>query len=242
MVLLEAQSARILAADDDSDLLALVGFTLRHAGFEVVTAKDGNSALEKFASEKPSLLILDINMPGVDGFTVCETIRAQSTVPILMLSARDQETDMVRALEAGADGYLTKPFSPRTLIARTRAVLRRAQPSEVNRLTVDGIRLDIESHSIYTDGGSIHLTRLETKVLQILMSTAGRTVSADRLVTEAWGRTGSEERHALKQVVYRLRRKLDAEPLTRDRLQTTRNSGYRWRADSGEEGTILPLL
>lgn len=221
-------AARILIADDDADLLALVDFTLRHAGFDVVTARNGLEALEAFARSRPELLILDINMPGADGFAVCEAVRAESTLPVIMLSARDQESDMVRALEAGADGYITKPFSPRTLIARVRAVLRRATPDEVNRIEIEGVVLDTEAHAIFHDGTEIHLTRLETKVLQILMTAGGKTVNADRLVTDAWGRNGPEERHALKQVIYRLRRKLDAESGTLDRLQTTRSAGYRW--------------
>lgn len=230
----ETPPTRVLIADDDADLLALVDFTLRHAGFEVVAARNGTKALEAFTREKFSLVILDINMPGLDGFAVCEGIRAQSTVPVMMLSARDQEADMVRALEAGADGYITKPFSPRTLIARARAYLRRAQPSEVNRVEVDGLQLEVDAHAIRFGAEELHLTRLETKVLQALMSTPGRTVSADRLVTDAWGRCGPEERHALKQVIYRLRRKLDSEPALRDRLQTTRSAGYRWSSDHVE--------
>lgn len=233
----EKPGTRILIADDDADLLALVDFTLRHAGFEVVMARDGTEALEAFARTKPDLLILDINMPGADGFAVCEAVRAQSTLPVLMLSARDQESDMVRALESGADGYLTKPFSPRTLIARVRATLRRATPDDPQRIEVEGITLDIEAHAILHKSTQLHLTRLETRVLQILMTTAGRTVSAEKLVSDAWGRSGPEERHALKQVIYRLRRKLDAEAATHDRLQTTRSAGYRWLTDMARRET-----
>ncbi len=117
---------KILIADDDRDLLDLIAFTLAQAGFLVVKAADGTAALSLFASETPDLVVLDINMPGASGFKVCEAIRAQSVVPIMMLTARNEEEDLVRSLELGADDYLTKPFSPRTLLARIKALLRRA--------------------------------------------------------------------------------------------------------------------
>ncbi len=117
---------KVLIADDDRDLLDLIAFTLSQAGFLPIKAPDGNAALALFASEGPDLIVLDINMPGASGFKVCETIRAQSGVPIMMLTARNEEEDLVRSLELGADDYLTKPFSPRTLLARIKALMRRA--------------------------------------------------------------------------------------------------------------------
>lgn len=227
----EALTARILVADDDADLLALVDFTLRHAGFEVVTAKDGLSALNAFEHGKFSLLVLDVNMPGADGFTVCTTVRSQSLLPIVMLTARDQEADMVRALDAGADVYLNKPFSPRTLIARIRALLRRTSEAEVPEVSVGSVVLKPESHSLLANGRELHLTRLETRVLQTLMTHAGRTIGAEKLLMDAWGRAGPEERHALKQVVYRLRRKLADYPDVASFLNTNRNAGYRWQLE-----------
>src|ERR1043165_6206325 len=117
---------KILCADDDKDLLALIAFTLSQAGYLVISAGDGASAIRSFESEAPDLVILDINMPGATGFQVCEAIRAQSRVPVMMLTVRGEEEDLVRALELGADDYMTKPFSPRTLLARVKALLRRA--------------------------------------------------------------------------------------------------------------------
>ena len=117
---------KILSADDDKDLLALIGFTLSQAGYLVVKASDGPSAIKAFEAESPDLVILDINMPGASGFQVCEAVRSKSRVPVMMLTVRGEEEDLVKALELGADDYLTKPFSPRTLLARVKALLRRA--------------------------------------------------------------------------------------------------------------------
>jgi DNA-binding response OmpR family regulator len=223
---------RILIADDDAELLALIGFALRNAGFQVVAAGDGTTALQIFEREPFALMILDIMMPGADGFTVCETVRTRSSMPVIVLSARNNENDIVRALEIGADDYLTKPFSPRTLLARIHAILRRSDLTSSSTLEAGGATLDIERHVLRFEATETHLTPLETLLLQTLMATPGRTVSTERLVTEAWGRTGAEERHALKQVIYRLRRKLETRTSIADRLRTLRNAGYRWETGS----------
>jgi DNA-binding response OmpR family regulator len=222
--------ARILIADDDAELLALIAFALRNAGFQVVATGDGTSALEIFEREPFALIILDIMMPGADGFTVCETVRSRSSTPVIILSARSGEHDIVRALEIGADDYLTKPFSPRTLLARIHAILRRSELISPPQVETGGATLDIQRHVLRFGSVETHLTPLETQLLQALMTTPGRTVSTERLVAEAWGRTGAEERHALKQVIYRLRRKLESRTPIADRLRTLRNAGYRWEA------------
>jgi DNA-binding response OmpR family regulator len=178
-------------------------------------------------------------MPGVDGFTVCQTVRTRSSIPVIILSARSDENDIVRALELGADDYLTKPFSPRTLLARIHAILRRSDLTSSSTLEAGGATLDVERHLLRFESTETHLTPLETLLLQALMTTPGRTVSTERLVTEAWGRAGAEERHALKQVIYRLRRKLETQTPIADRLRTLRNAGYRW--DSGEPRTAASL-
>jgi DNA-binding response OmpR family regulator len=227
----DASSNRLLVADDDAELLALIGFTLRHAGFDVDTAVDGVRALEKLERGPFGLTVLDINMPGIDGFGVCERLRASSTIPVIMLSARNHETDIVRALELGADDYITKPFSPRTLVARIRALLRRTAQADAPTIEGGGATLDVERHALHCGGAVLPLTPLETGVLQVLLRNTGRLVTSARLAAEAWGRAGTEERHALKQVVYRLRRKLeDCGPLA-NALQTTRSAGYRWVGD-----------
>jgi DNA-binding response OmpR family regulator len=223
-----APSNRILVADDDAELLALIGFALRNAGFQVVSTGNGTSALEVFEREPLALMILDIVMPGADGFTVCQTVRARSSTPIIILSARNSEPDIVRALEIGADDYLTKPFSPRTLLARIHAILRRSELILPAVLATGGATLEVERHVLRFESTETHLTPLETQLLRALMATPGRTVSTERLVVDAWGRTGAEERHALKQVIYRLRRKLQARTPIANRLRTLRNAGYRW--------------
>ena len=219
---------KILCADDDKDLLALIAFTLSQAGYLVVRAGDGTTAIRSFASELPDLVLLDINMPGASGFQVCEAIRAQSRVPVMMLTVRGEEEDLVRALELGADDYLTKPFSPRTLLARVKALLRRAGIESADTLTVGALSLDLEAQTLAFGGGeSLRLTRLETRLLQILIAQAGHVVSAERLLAHVWGHRGSGDRQLLKQLVHRLRQKLERASPGNDPLQTEPGVGYR---------------
>src|SRR3954463_12102479 len=139
---------KILSADDDKDLLALIAFTLSQAGYPVGQARGGTQARRAFESEGPDLVILDINMPGATGFQVCEAIRTRSRVPVMMLTVRGEEEDLVRALELGADDYLTKPFSPRTLLARVKALLRRAGLENSAPLAAGRVQLDTQEHTV----------------------------------------------------------------------------------------------
>ena len=192
---------KILAVDDDPDLLALVGFALSQAGFVVVKAVDVPSALRVFAAEAPDLAILDINLPGGSGFEICEAIRKQSRVPVMMLTARGEEEDLVRALDIGADDYLTKPFSPRTLLARVRALLRRAGLETGGAMTAGDLHLDLEAHVLRVGSGEpVKLTKLETRLLQILIANAGHVVGTERLLTHVWGHRGSGDRQLLDNV------------------------------------------
>lgn len=219
---------KVLIADDDADLLGLVGFTLTQAGYLVVKANDGTSAVRIFDRESPDLVVLDINMPGLSGFQVCQTIRSRSQVPIIMLTARGEEEDLVKALELGADDYLTKPFSPRTLIARAKAVMRRVGTEDNTPLSVGQIVLNIEEHTVRIgDAVPVHLTKLEVRLLQMLLANAGRTVNSDRLLTQVWGHRGSGDRQLLKQLVHRLRHKIEADPSAPQFLQTGPGPGYR---------------
>jgi DNA-binding response OmpR family regulator len=219
---------KVLIADDDADLLGLVGFALTQAGYLVVKAIDGPSAVRTFDSESPDLVVLDINMPGLSGFQVCQTIRSRSQVPIVMLTARGEEEDLVKALELGADDYLTKPFSPRTLIARIKAVLRRVGSEDNAPLVVGSIVLNIEEHTVTIGAATpVHLTKLEVRLLQMLLANAGRTVNSDRLLTQVWGHRGSGDRQLLKQLVHRLRHKIEADPSNPQFLQTGPGPGYR---------------
>ena len=222
---------KLLAVDDDPDLLALVAFALTNAGYAVVKATDTHEALRVFDAELPNLVILDINLPSGSGFDVCKSIRGRSEVPILMLTARGEEEDLVRALELGADDYLTKPFSPRTLLARVKALLRRAGIEAGDKVEAGRVSLDLEAHAISIAGGApLRLTRLETRLLQILVAQAGHVVSAERLLAHVWGHRGSGDRQLLKQLVHRLRQKLERDSAGADLLQTEAGVGYRLKA------------
>jgi DNA-binding response OmpR family regulator len=222
---------KLLVVDDDPDLSALVGFALTNAGYGVVKAADTAEALSTFDAELPDLVILDINLPSGSGFDVCRSIRGRSAVPIMMLTARGDEEDLVRALELGADDYLTKPFSPRTLLARVKALLRRAGIEAGDTVEAGQVSLDLEAHAFTIAGGTpIRLTRLETRLLQILVAQAGHVVSAERLLAHVWGHRGSGDRQLLKQLVHRLRQKLEKEPAGADLLHTEAGVGYRLKA------------
>jgi DNA-binding response OmpR family regulator len=219
---------KILVVDDDPDLLALVAFALTNAGYAVVKAADAAPAVAAFDRELPNLVLLDINLPSGSGFDVCRNIRARSQVPVMMLTARGEEEDLVRALELGADDYLTKPFSPRTLLARVRALLRRAGIESADTLTAGSVSLDLEAQTLaFTGGPSLRLTRLETRLLQILIAQAGHVVTAERLLLHVWGHRGSGDRQLLKQLVHRLRQKLERAAPGNDPLQTESGVGYR---------------
>jgi DNA-binding response OmpR family regulator len=218
---------KVLIADDDRDLLELVGFALTQAGYLVAKAGDGTAAIRAFDTEGPDLVLLDINMPGASGFQVCETIRAKSRVPVMMLTVRGEEEDLVKALELGADDYLTKPFSPRTLLARIRALLRRV--GETTMPVASGrVALDAEEHTVRIDAGEpVKLTKLELRLLQMLLARAGHTVSSDRLLVQVWGHRNSGDRQLLKQLVHRLRQKIERDPAAPQLLQTAAGAGYK---------------
>ena len=223
---------KILVADDDADLRALVAFSLRQAGFDVCTAADGADALRVFAAHRPDLVLLDVNMPPPNGLEVCGAIRQSSTVPIMMLSVRDQEDDVVAAIDAGADDYVRKPFSPRALIARVRALVRRGTNLSPGVIEAGNLHLDLEEHTLRIGASPpLNLTPLEVKALQLLVTTPGRTVTAERLLNHVWGRATSRERRTLKQLVYRLRKKLEDDPAAPRVLQTTPGAGYKLVAE-----------
>lgn len=219
---------KILIADDDRDLLGLIAFTLAQASYLVVKASDGPSAIHAFKGESPDLAVLDINMPGASGFQVCEAIRAQSRIPIMMLTVRGEEEDLIKALDLGADDYLTKPFSPRTLLARIKALLRRAGIEAAAPVSMGRLSLNAEEHTVRIDGGElVRLTKLELRLLQMLLANVGRTVTSDRLLVQVWGHRNSGDRQLLKQLVHRLRQKIEADPASPQLLQTSAGSGYK---------------
>lgn len=223
---------RILVADDDADLRALIGFTLMQAGFDICTAVDGESALQAFQRDSPDMVLLDINMPEPNGLKVCREIRGRSPVPIMMLTVRDVEEDLIEAFDSGADDYVHKPFSPRALLARVRALIRRSEPFDAGPVTAGQLRLDPEQRTLqFGAAPPIRLTPLELKAIQLLMVTPGRTVTAERLLLHLWGRATARERRTLKQIIYRLRHKIEADASAPEVLQTTPGAGYKLMAD-----------
>ncbi|HEX5041314.1 MAG TPA: response regulator transcription factor [Candidatus Polarisedimenticolaceae bacterium] len=201
---------KILVADDDLELLGLVAFALRQAGYLTVEAPDGPSALEAFARERPDLVVLDVSMPRLTGLDVLRRIREESRVPVMMLTVRSSEEDVVTSLDLGADDHLAKPFSPRTLLARIRALLRRSSGETAPVTAVGDLALDLAHQTVRVRGGEpVRLTSLEARLLQALLAQAGTPISADRLTTHVWGLRGLGDKQLLKQLVHRLRRKVE---------------------------------
>jgi len=219
---------KILVVDDDRELRELVGFVVRRAGYEVVEAGDGPEAVRRHAVERPDLVILDVNLPGFDGFEVCRRIRAESDTPVMMLTVRGEESDQVRGLDLGADDYLAKPFSPTALLARVRAVLRRRGTDRPAPLGSGAIVLDPDLQTVSVESAPpVRLTNLEFKFLQLMVSTPHRTVPPERLVRHVWGHRGNDDRQLLKQLVHRVRQKIETDPADPRFLKTVSGVGYR---------------
>jgi DNA-binding response OmpR family regulator len=220
---------KALIVDDDRVLADVLAFTLRREGFEIVMAYDGEIAVQRFTEEAPDLIVLDVNMPRLDGFAVCRRIRGLADTPIILLTVRNEEDDIVRGLELGADDYLTKPFSPRQLVARVQAVLRRSRAGRsaaaagvrrVGRLALDTSRREIrvapedgelaQTGELPAAAGSqpaVSLTALECRLLDYLMLNAGHVLTADAIIDHVWG-AGGGDRDMLRQLVRRLRNKV----------------------------------
>jgi DNA-binding response OmpR family regulator len=219
---------KILVVDDDLELLGLVAFALRRAGYLVVEAEDGPSALDTFAREDPDLVILDVNLPRLSGFDVVKRIRADGgSTPILLLTVRSTEEDQVKGLDLGADDHLTKPFSPRTLLARVRARLRRVGVEGSAPLAAGDLVLDLADQQVAIAGGPpVRLTSLELRLLQLLVANAGHAVPTERLLVHVWGHRGSGDRQLLKQLVHRARQKIESDPASPRYLVTVSGVGY----------------
>jgi len=219
---------KTLIVDDDLALADVISFTMRHAGYEVILAYDGQAALDRWEKEAPDLVILDLNLPKLDGLTVCRRIRAQSDTPILILSVRDDEEDIVTGLQLGADDYIVKPFSPRQLVARVEAVLRRssAPSAPTGPITVGMITLDPSRNELRCgEQPAMHLTRLESRLLEVLMRNHNHVIPTDTLIGYVWGPLGGD-RVMLKQLIYRLRRKLEEVFADSVVLDTVSGVGY----------------
>lgn len=228
---------KILVVDDDSELRALLVFALRNAGFLVVAAADAQAARQAAADELPDLVVLDLNLGREDGMTLIPELReGKKARPILVLSVRSTEEDLVRALDLGADDYLTKPFSPRTLLARIRALLRRSGIESPETLEAGEFTLEPSKRQVAIGGRKpVRLTPLELRLLQYLLARTGQTVTSERLLIHVWGSRGAEgDRQLLKQLVHRLRQKIELDPTAPRLLLTDPGEGYR--LETGQPG------
>lgn len=218
---------KILVVEDDFSLSDVLAFTLRRVGYEVITAFDGVAGLQLWEVEKPDLVVLDLNLPKLDGLAVCRQIRSQGHTPIIILSVRSGDEDVVKGLELGADDYIVKPFSPNQLVARIRAVSRRAGVVEkASVLEQAGLTFDRSRNEVQRQGGEpVRLTPLEARLLEALMLHAGQVLTSDTLITAVWGTEGGD-RTMLKQLVYRLRAKIDPGEPPSSLIETIPGIGY----------------
>jgi DNA-binding response OmpR family regulator len=220
----------VLVVDDETRIVELARDYLEHAGFAVITASDGPSALTAVRVRKPDVLVLDLGLPGMDGLDVARTIRRDSTLPIIMLTARDDELDRVLGLEIGADDYVTKPFSPRELVARIRAILRRVdrQDQPGDRIDVAGVAIDIARMRVSVAGRSVELTPTEFQLLVTLARQPGRIFTRSQLLDAIHGVAFESYERAVDAHVKNLRRKLEADPARPRYVLTVYGVGYRF--------------
>jgi two-component system response regulator CpxR len=222
--------ARVLIVDDDAELCALLREFLTRERFDVEFAHDGDSGLKRVLGERFDLVVLDLMLPGMDGIEVLRRLRAVSRVPVLLLTARGEDEDRIQGLNAGADDYLAKPFNPRELVARIRAVLRRTAPAPAS-LEVNGVVLDPGMRDVFCDGQPVELTTLEFDILEILMRSPGRVVSRDTLMERMYKRKATPFDRSIDMHVSHLRRKLET---TRKLIKTVRGVGYQFARSAKE--------
>jgi DNA-binding response OmpR family regulator len=224
----------ILLVDDEDSVRKVLAFPLERDGFTVVQAADGEEALEQFAAHSIDLVVLDIMLPRLDGLEVCKRLRATSTVPIIMLTARDDELDKVIGLELGADDYITKPFSIREFRSRVRALLRRsrsphAQGAPEERIELDGLVIDVPRRTVLVRDEPVQLTYVEFELLRALAASPGRVFSRRMLLEALWKSADYRDPRTIDVHVRHLREKLEVEPRTPEYILTVRGVGYRFR-------------
>ena len=227
-------SSTILLVDDEDSIQKLLAYPLEREGYRVLQARDGVEALERFASERVDLVVLDIMLPKLDGLEVCKRLRAESEVPIIMLTARDDELDKVLGLELGADDYITKPFSIREFRSRVRALLRRAAVSrqvdeDGELISAEGLTIDLARRLVEVGGHRVQLTYVEFELLRILASNPGRVYSRRMLLEALWGGADYREPRTIDVHVRHLREKLERDPAEPEYILTVRGVGYRFR-------------
>jgi two-component system, OmpR family, response regulator len=226
-------SATILLVDDEDAVQKLLTYPLEQEGYRVVQARDGEEALELFAAEQVDLVVLDVMLPKLDGLEVCKRLRGRSLVPIIMLTARDDELDKVLGLELGADDYITKPFSIREFRSRVRALLRRAgaqaTPGEDEVISTDGMRIDVARRRVEVREEPVELTYVEFELLRTLAARPGRVFTRQMLLEALWGDSAYREPRTIDVHVRHLREKLEQDPAAPEFILTVRGVGYRFR-------------
>ncbi len=223
--------ATILVVEDDAHVSDMIQLALEREGYRVLKAFDGARGLDMARAQRPDLVVLDLMLPIMDGFSVCRAIRQSQQTPILILTARSDEVDKVLGLELGADDYLTKPFSPRELVARIRAILRRATPGvgeERQRLDFPSLTIDLDGHEVTVAGEPVGLTPKEFDLLAFLASTPGHVFSRDQLLSSVWGYSYTGDGRTVDEHIKRLRQKVEGRSAPYRYLRTVRGAGYKF--------------
>jgi two-component system KDP operon response regulator KdpE len=223
---------RILVVDDEIRMVRFIRLNLEHDGFQVVEAGSGTQAINRLRSDMPDLILLDVMLPDIDGFEVLRIVRETSQVPVIMLTAKGEEDDRVRGLELGADDYITKPFSPRELVSRVRAVLRRTEsgagPTHGPIIVDERLKIDFDRHEVWVDGELVQLRPTEYRLLYHLVQNAGWVISHDQLLAKVWGYEYRDEPHYVRLYINYLRKKLEKDPANPKYILTERGAGYRF--------------
>ena len=222
-----AMRGRVLIVDDDTALAEMLGIVLRSEGYEPFLCSDGDGALAAFREHKPDLVLLDLMLPGIDGIDVCRQIRAESGVPIVMLTAKTDTIDVVVGLESGADDYVVKPFKPKELVARIRARLRRTEEPTQEMLEIGDLVIDVAGHSVKRAGNPIQLTPLEFDLLVALARKPWQVFTREVLLEQVWGYRHAADTRLVNVHVQRLRSKVERDPENPDVVVTVRGVGYK---------------
>jgi two-component system, OmpR family, response regulator len=230
----EEATARILVVDDENAVQTLLGYPLRKDGYEVVAAHDGREALDRFAEQRFDLVVLDIMLPKLDGIEVCRRLRSRSQVPIIMLTAKDDEIDKVLGLEMGADDYITKPFSVREFRSRVRAALRRSEMVTARRgggepIVAGELRIDFDRRAVEVRSEPVVLTYVEFEILAVLAGNPGRVFTREILLEQVWGDSAYRDPRTVDVHIRHLREKIEEDPKAPEYLFTVRGVGYRFR-------------
>ncbi len=228
----QLQGYRILVVDDEKRMVRFIRLNLEYDGFQVIPAYTGKEALDQVRNALPNLILLDVMLPDIDGFQILHKIREFSSVPVIMLTAKGEEDDRVRGLEGGADDYVTKPFSPRELVSRVKAVLRRIESTESSSSTIinidERLKIDFQRREVWVDGQIVQLRPTEYRLLYHLVQNAGWVLTHEQILTKVWGYEYRDEPHYVRLYINYLRKKLELDPTNPKYILTERGVGYRF--------------